>query len=291
MFSCAVVGSRIVGMISLRGMTITDIPLGLKLVRQAGWNQLEADWLRFLGMQPDGCFVAELDGQAVATTVTCTLGPVAWIAMVLVEASVRRQGVATALLRHALDFLDGQGIRSVRLDATAAGRPVYEKLGFTPEYSLSRYDGVVPEGIGLGGSTEAGEGEYEEIVGFDQEATGTPREKMLVRLFGESPNGVRILRRDGRLEGYVSVRKGANAVEIGPCIATTTAGETLLRDALALCGGLRVFVDIPCDNPPAVRVAQQCGLQVQRQFTRMCRGEPVCDRPAFIYASSGPEKG
>ncbi|MGE5296665.1 MAG: GNAT family N-acetyltransferase [Solirubrobacterales bacterium] len=272
-------------------MTIADIPLGVRLTRQAGWNQLEADWLRFLAMQPESCFAGELDGQAAATTVTCILGPVAWIAMVLVDTAARRQGVATALLRHALDFLDGQGVKTVRLDATAAGRPVYEKLGFEAEYLLTRYEGVVPEGVRQAGTPRAAEGEYQEIVAFDREATDTHREKMLTRLFRESPEGVHILRRDGRLEGYVSLRRGANATQIGPCIATPSTGEVLLRGALGLCTGSHVFIDIPCDNIPAVGLAQRYGLQAQRQFTRMRRGEPVHDQPASIYASSGPEKG
>jgi GNAT superfamily N-acetyltransferase len=278
-------------MISTRGMTMDDIPLGLRLTRQAGWNQLEADWLRFLAMQPQGCFVGELDGQGVATTVTCVLGPVAWIAMVLVETTVRRQGIATALLRHALDSLDGQGVRTIRLDATAAGQPVYEKLGFTPEYALTRYEGIAPEGGSQAGIVPASGGEYPEIVVFDQQMTGTPREKMLVRLFAESPQGVRIARRAGRLEGYVSVRRGVNATQIGPCIATSPAGDALLCNALTRCAGLRVFIDVPRDNAPAAELVHRCGLQAQRHFTRMFRGAPICDHPESIFASSGPEKG
>lgn len=278
-------------MISIRGMTTDDIPLGLTLTRQAGWNQLEADWLRFLEMQPDGCFVAELDGRAVATTVTCILGPVAWIAMVLVEASARRQGVATALLRHALDFLDQRAVGTIRLDATAAGQPVYEKLGFAPEYRLTRYQGIAPEGAEPAHAAQGGERDYPDIIAFDSEMTSTPREKMLGRLFRESPQGVRLLRRDGRVEGYVSLRRGVNATQIGPCIATPAAGEPLLCDALSLCAGLPIFIDIPCDNAPAVELAERCGLRAQRQFMRMCRDEPVHDQPASIFASSGPEKG
>ncbi|MCU0914734.1 MAG: GNAT family N-acetyltransferase [Planctomycetes bacterium] len=129
-------------MIAVRSMTVADTPLGLKLARQAGWNQIETDWRRFLALQPDGCFVGELDGASVATTAAFTFGPVAWLAMVLVDIDSRRRGVATALLKHALDFLDRQGVRTVRLDATAAGQPVYEKLGFVPEYPLTRYMGT-----------------------------------------------------------------------------------------------------------------------------------------------------
>jgi GNAT superfamily N-acetyltransferase len=272
-------------------MTADHIPLGLQLVRQAGWNQLEADWRRFLDMQPDGCFVAELDGQAVGTTVTCILGPVAWIAMVLVEMGARRQGVATALLRHALDYLDGQGVRTIRLDATAAGRPVYEKLGFTPEYELTRYEGIAPQMPPPTGVAQAAEGEFAEIIAFDLGITGTPRQKMLTRLFEESPQGVRVVRREDRLEGYVSIRNGANATQIGPCVAAMQAGEALLHDALNHCAGRPTFIDIPCANVPATSIVQSCGLRAQRHFTRMCRGERIDDRPEAIWASSGPEKG
>ena len=65
-------------------MTIDDLRLGLRLTRQAGWNQTESDWLRFIDMEPEGCFVAELNGSSVGTTTTCIFDKVAWIAMVLV---------------------------------------------------------------------------------------------------------------------------------------------------------------------------------------------------------------
>lgn len=278
-------------MITIRAMSEQDIPLGVRLTRQAGWNQLEPDWLRFLAMQPQGCFVAERDGVAVATTVTCALGPVAWIAMVLVERDARRKGIATALLKCALDFLDEQGVKTVRLDATAAGQPVYEKLGFTPEYPLTRYEGIAPQVAAEPRTTAASKDEFAEIIAYDHRITGTPREKMLVRLFEESPQGVHILRRDGQLEGYVSLRRGANATQIGPCIAAVPAGEALLGHALNCCIGQSVFIDIPRDNGPAVAVAEAAGLRPQRDFLRMYRGRRVHDQPQAIWASSGPEKG
>ena len=81
-------------------MTAADLPLGL--CRAAGWNQIEADWRRFLDLQLDGCFVAELDGASVGTTTTCVFGRVAWVAMALVAEAVRGRGVGAALLGAAL---------------------------------------------------------------------------------------------------------------------------------------------------------------------------------------------
>ena len=131
-------------MIHLRLMTLRDVPLGMRLKEQAGWNQIEADWRRCLHLQPDGCFVAERDGVAVGTVTTCVFGPVAWVAMVLVDAAVRGQGIGRTLLDHALTFLDGRGVATVRLDATPLGRPLYVKRGFVEEYTLTRFEGIAP---------------------------------------------------------------------------------------------------------------------------------------------------
>ena len=125
----------------IRPLTAADLPTAMVLKTEAGWNQLEAGWRRFLSMQPDGCFVAELDGEPVGTTVTCIFGDVAWVAMVLVARRARGRGIGTAMMRHALKFLDERGVPTVRLDATPMGQPIYERLGFVPEYTLVRFEG------------------------------------------------------------------------------------------------------------------------------------------------------
>ena len=271
-------------------MTVADIPLGLRLARQAGWNQVEADWQRFLAMQPDGCFVGELDGAAVATTAAFIFGPIAWIAMVLVDVDSRRRGVATTLLKHALDFLDARGVQTIRLDATAAGQPVYEKLGFVPEYGLTRYTGTAA--LSDGGFAPAGDKpQLDDVIALDRWATATPRAKLLTRLLAESPDLTRVLRREGRLEGYITGRRGANATQIGPCIATAQAGPVLLTEALSYCAGRPVFIDVPHDHAAARQIVETRGLTAQRHFLRMCRGTRIRDRVGAIWASSGPEKG
>ena len=90
-------------MLRIRDMTVADIPFGIRLKQQAGWNQVEADWRRLLGLQPDGCFVAELDGVPAGTVTTCRFGPVAWVAMMLVDESLRSRGIGRCLMKHALD--------------------------------------------------------------------------------------------------------------------------------------------------------------------------------------------
>jgi GNAT superfamily N-acetyltransferase len=286
--------------IRLRPMTAADIPLGMRLKEQNGWNQLEADWQRVLYLQPDGCFVAEWNGTPVGTTVVTIFGDVAWIAMVLVDANHRGHGIGTALMKHALDFLDARGVPSVRLDATPLGRPIYEKLGFVAEYELARYEGVLehckppgkhaqvaleplPEGV-------RGAAVLREVLHFDYIMTGARRGLFLSRLFAEYPEYVRVARH-GDVAGYFAARPGSHALLLGPCVADGCAGGTLEWDAAARLGGQRVFMDIPLAETYAIDRAEMRGLKVQRRLLRMCRGKPVRERVGCLWASSGPEKG
>lgn len=280
-------------MLAVRTMTLADLPLGMRLKEQAGWNQTELDWRRMLALEPTGCFVAELDGTPVGTTCACTFGPVAWVAMVLVEQSVRGRGVGKALMRHALDYLDGRGIRSVRLDATPLGQPLYEKLGFVVQFQLARYEGTLrpnnsppPQGV-----MPAGRNDLPALVALDRAATATDRQKLLLRLYDEHPQAVRLSRSAGGIDGFLMARPGARATMLGPCIASPAAGPLLLADAWRRFAGHPVYVDVPLENAAAVRSAEEQGLTVQRGLVRMCRGQPVRERAELLWTSSGPELG
>jgi GNAT superfamily N-acetyltransferase len=272
-------------------MTATDLPLGMHLSTQAGWNQTELDWRRALAMQPAGCFVAEWGGTPVGTTTTAIFGPVAWVAMVLVDEAVRGRGIGTALMRHALDFLDRRRVPTVRLDATPLGRPVYERLGFVEQYTVARYEGTLPPASGAEGGDTAPRVVWSALVALDEAVTGTDRRSLLLRLFAEQPRDVRLVLEDRQLAGFLAARQGRQAVQVGPCIASPQAGPVLFADAWHRHAGKHIFLDVPVPNDPATRLAETSGLVVQRRLTRMCRGVPRREQVEWLWASSGPAKG
>ena len=278
--------------LSIRCMTTDDIDLGMRLKAQAGWNQVPADWERFLDLEPDGCFVGEWEGRSVATTTTCTFGSVGWIGMVLVDESFRHRGIATRLVERALEYLDGRSVTTVRLDATRFGRPVYEQIGFVAEHEFVRFQGVA-RAVSAKLLVESACGDpFEALITLDRLATGTNRARLLERLMIENPATARVIGGPSTLEGYAMLRSGANATQIGPAVAQSPeAGQTLGDWALSQCAGSPVFVDVPDRNRAAREWAQHRGLIEQRRFTRMVRGEPVEEDVALLWASSGPEKG
>lgn len=282
--------------IRIRPMTERDVALGMHLKEQAGWNQVERDWHRFLAMQPDGCFVAEWDGRPVATTVTCIFGQVAWIAMVLVDQAMRGRGIATALMHRAIDYLEQHRVRTIRLDATPLGQPVYERLGFEPEYTLTRYEGVVTHGsqavlAGRVGFRHASMDDLSGILYLDQQVIGADRSKFLTRLFAERPEHAWVGIAGGWVAGYVMARAGNNALQIGPCVADEDVGQDLLARIFRAHVGWRVFLDIPLGHERSLAFARQRGFISQRELVRMVRGRQQSEDKSRLWLSSGPELG
>jgi predicted N-acetyltransferase YhbS len=281
----------------IRRMTADDVPDAMRLAQQAGWNQIEADWRRFLAMQPDGCFVAERQSHCVGTVVTCIFDPVAWIAMLLVDGVQRGQGLGRALIQHALTHLDQQGIPTIRLDATSLGLPLYKKLGFSPQFELARYAGVAArardysQSVGAPATRQIQQADAERIARLDTSATNTDRRRFLERLFAERPDAGRVVEESGDIMGYMAMRSGRCALQLGPCIASMTAGPAILANAATAVAGQPVFIDVPTLNSPAIEFAQSMGLKIERTFVRMCRGRTVCEDLSRLWASSGPELG
>lgn len=284
-------------MIRIRPMTADNLPLALRLKGEAGWNQITEDWRRFLAMQPEGCLVAEVDGVAVGTAIVTMFDGLAWISMVLVDEKFRSRGVGKALMNRAVQTAEELGGRTIRLDATPLGQPLYESLGFAAQYELTRWAGVAGS---LGASSQvssftlrtASPADSAAILALDRSATHTDRRKFLSLLFAEDWSAVRVIDNGNQLVGYFTIRRGSEAIQLGPCIAESDdSGSALLTDALHRYAGSRVYWDAPCSHQAACALASSAGLAPQRKLLRMCRGEEVNDDIQQLWASSGPELG
>src|SRR4030095_14267768 len=113
--------------VEVRLLRVPDIPAALRLTELAQWNQTEQDWRRLLRLEPHGCFCATINGDVVATATTTTYGrELAWIGMGLVAREHRQLRAARPLMHVAFEYLAKVGVSAVKLDATPAGRSLYE---------------------------------------------------------------------------------------------------------------------------------------------------------------------
>ena len=278
----------------IRQMTSEDVATGMRFKTLAGWNQVEGDWQRFLALSPRGCFVAEIGGEPAGTVVTVTFdGVCGWVAMVLVPPERRRQGIGTAMLRHGIAHLQSTGVDTIKLDATPMGRQVYVPLGFRDEYGLERREGV-GKACRWTSVREMRDTDLADVFAFDTPRFGVCREDLLRYLYRDSGGLCGVYRGEGSaVQGFVMVRPGSNAFQIGPLAAVhERAGRSLFCWALDRLAGEPVFFDVPLENPHGTGLAEEFGFSVQRGFTRMFLGkDPYGGSPRQVYATSGPEKG
>src|SRR5438093_4829685 len=197
--------------VSLRRMKEEDLAAADELRRLAGWNQTLEDWHGLLWLEPHGCFVAVQKGHVVGTVTTTTYGQtLAWIGMMLVHPDHRQRGIGTRLMRQALEYLQSRQVHCVKLDATPTGRPVYEKLGFVPEWSLTRWQRLatteIPFSSAAGPSTRPlSDADWDAIEKIDNAIVGASRSRLLHSL-AERSEAVLVWPAHGNITGCGMLR-------------------------------------------------------------------------------------
>lgn len=276
--------------IEIRLLFESDIPSAMRLKEAAGWNQTEADWRRLLSLQPDGCFAAVRDGELVGTTTTTIYGAVAWIGMVLVDPQQRRQGIAAQLMKVALEFLQGK-VENIKLDATALGRPVYEKFGFVVESEVERWTGD------LGSSRPEtriviDQKSIRELLELDRLAFGADRSELIENLIAETCVAPVLLRAaDGALSGYALARAGTRKTYVGPMVVSEPQlAEQLLDQMLSQLPGHEVYIDINRECVEDTSLLSDRGFVKERDLIRMGKG-PTQKTSPLVVAIAGPEVG
>jgi GNAT superfamily N-acetyltransferase len=268
------------------------------LVREARWNQITADWQVFLA---HGRVYALLTpgGRIVATTATLPYsGRFAWISMVLVAGEYRRHGLATQLMRRAMEELAAAGLVPA-LDATPDGRAVYRRLGFTDSWGFARLIRrerptaapafAAPAGVTIRPLTDA---DWPALCTYDAAAFGAERGAVLAGLRGRLPSAELMAERAGRIAGFLLGRDGMLAGHLCPLIADDDAiACALIARALdALDGPL--FIDFADDKSVVRSFLEARGFAAVRPFTRMVYGTAArFDDPVRTFAVVGPEFG
>lgn len=257
----------------IRPMNLNDLDQAFSLSKSEGWNQTEKDWRLLLNNPINTCLVAEHQNRVAGTATALNhANEVAWIGMVLVDKRLRGQGAGKMLLMHIIDKL--KLINSIKLDATPAGQPLYESLGFKEEYvilrminsRLNKFDikesdsePVLPVGENLS-----------EVLNLDRKIFGTDRSYLLETLFHDYPERVYIKRRKKKLDGYIFGRAGIRFNYIGPVSAhSSESAGILISTALKSLINQPVALDISEDKRDLIRWLESIGFVKQRQFYRM----------------------
>lgn len=288
---------------TLRLMTEDDLAAANRLREIAGWNQTQADWRRFLALEPEGCFVACVDGQVCGTVTNLNYeNRVAWIGMILVDPAFRRHGIGKKLLDKGIEYLETKKVETTKLDATPMGHDLYLQRGFVDEYMIERWEGVAP-----GRPTESQDAsqlsnpgglepdELKLVLEKDREVFGADRSALLHSIWQDARTFSAAAYCGNEVLGYILGRKGARATYLGPWVARddlSMMAGSLFDGFLRRVPGAKVFVDVCLENPHARTIVQRAGFKFQRPLTRMYRGtNRHPGKPNLVCGIAGPELG
>jgi GNAT superfamily N-acetyltransferase len=259
--------------ITIRTITEADIDAADAIQAAAYGTGGRAALMRlYLKLQPDGWIIASADGVPAGFAGIVSYGLVAYVGLVSVLPAMQRRGIGQAMMVHLLEWARAHGGPAIVLDASAAGAPIYERLGFVDDEKTLVFvrddcsalpdlsDRVVP----------FERDDIAAVAAFDAPIFGAARTAVFRHLLADLPGRAFVAREPGgQVAGYLF----AQPKTIGPWAARTAAdAERLLGAALRLGfeEGPRVLV--PGSNVGAPRLLMRYGFSPQRTLRHMRLG-------------------
>ncbi|WP_071795201.1 GNAT family N-acetyltransferase [Natronohydrobacter thiooxidans] len=238
--------------------TEAHLPGALALSQAAGWPHRIEDWA--LGLSVSQGVAAVSNGRVVSTGLCSFHGPVATLNMIIVDETMRGQGLGRQVMERIIALA---GDREMRLVATDEGLPLYRKLGFSEAGRIVQLQGLAratpPER-----PVCVGPADIDMLAAMDLAASGMQRQPLLTRIaeMGETlttEGGFALLRPFGR--GHV----------LGPVVAQDAAtARALIAAAASHLAGHFLRIDMPEDQGLAAFV-ETLGLSRSGGGTAMVR--------------------
>jgi GNAT superfamily N-acetyltransferase len=229
--------------VKYRKLARRDLAAAHRLSLEVGWPHRIEDW----------DFVQRLGAGHVATDEGAVVGTVltwkhdarnASLGMMIVDPLMQGRGIGKRLMRLALRDLAG---RSVVLNGTAEGVPLYQKLGFKGFDEVEQHQGiarqvpVVPLGRGerlrpVGASDAAA------VAALATRASGFSRTRVVRRLL-ETGKGI-ALASGNDIVGFAILRRFGRGLAIGPVVAPdATRAKALVSHWVAMQPGKFLRID------------------------------------------------
>ena len=251
----------------IRRMTRAEVDLAIDWAAAEGWNPGLEDAECFYNADPDGFFIAILNGVAAGCISAVRYGPgFGFIGLFLVKPEYRGGRLGIRLGQVAMAHLAG---RNIGLDGVLNKAANYETWGFKFAWKNIRF-------AGSGGGSPNGSAErldkfdYRDVAEYDARMFGAERSAFLPGWLKQQ-NALAVgARVSGRLAGYGVIRKCRSGWKIGPLFADNAGIAADLAGALAArAGGETWYLDVPEPNAEALEIVRARGMKEVFATARM----------------------
>lgn len=260
--------------VGLRRMVAGDLAAACDLSREKGWPHRIEDWeiLFQLGFG----YVAECEGEVIGTAMAWLYGQdAATLGMVIVASHADQTETDRRLMDAVLNEL---GDRTVLLNATDEGLPIYRELGFREIGAVFQHQGAafavpIAELIPEERVRPLGSKDMGTLHTLARKASGMNRDALLNSLV-PGAQGI-VLTRGNEPVGFALFRRFGLGYVVGPTIAPDIGGaKALISHWLGSNSGMFCRLDVP-EASGLSDWLEELGLRRVGSVTSMWRGKPV----------------
>jgi GNAT superfamily N-acetyltransferase len=278
---------------TLRALEAADLKTAVRVFLEAfqvsdpsKTTDVEAFW-QLLHQASIGHFVGASEQGEMLGCGALILYPLsAWIAFMAVLPSRRGRGIGNRIMKRLIKRAEETGVKSLNLDATNLGKPLYAKYGFKHRYPVRLYEIVtpaVPEAC-LRQRVEISDAMPGWCVKTDRDAFGDDRSRLLRLILGRGGKMIII-----RHQGFGILWKD----KIGPVIAESLEAAHAIVHRAAALGAKKIYVPARKDLPQAFLY----GFKEIKPKTsilccdRMALGESLDENIGKVFASFSAAAG
>jgi len=259
--------------LSIRNLALPEMAFLMEVAHKEGWNPGLYDGAAFFQSDPESFFLAEQNGVLVGgISAHRYAADLVYVGNHFVLPPYRKKGIGKELWEYALGLA---GDISAGVSGLPEGRDFYVSYGFRPVTNIIQYSGIMfAEARSSDDIYSVHEMDFRMLLQYDEDIFGFPREAFL-KAWLETPVMESVcLLKEGRIQGWGALRRCRRGWRLGPVFAETYGfAEEIVRHLAMKTYTEWVYMDIPEDNVPAIKLAFALGMTPFGARLKMAKGK------------------
>ncbi|MDW5552115.1 GNAT family N-acetyltransferase [Methanosarcina sp.] len=277
--------------LKIRKMRRDEAEFVTQMEATEGWIPGIHDGEIFYETDPDGFFIAEVEGEPIGCVSAVAYDDsYGFLGLYVVKPEFRNKSVGAKLTEKCLERM---GNRNIGLDAVVENEKKYQDfMNFKSFYRNLRFEGrgggEVPDGL-----IKISDVPFESLLKYDREMFPAPRPVFLEKWIKQPDSYAFATVEAGKLKGYGVIRKCLIGYKIGPLFADDEIkAEKIFQALKASIPDEVVFViDVPEPNERALEITRKYGMDVVFTTIRMYSREEPNINLGKVYGSTTLELG
>jgi GNAT superfamily N-acetyltransferase len=279
-------------MLQVRHMSVKDYGFAVKLANTMDWNMATEDFQFMASLEPEGCFVAFDGAQPVGIATCINFGRVGWFGNLIVKEKCRNKGAGSLLVKHAVDYLQSRGVKTIGLYAYPNLLNFYKRQGFKVDEDFSALSTETLQSIPAQILPQPNTTAVQSIMKFDNVLFGGDRKKLLKSIIYQEGNLCHYVAEDEKVVGYVASTVYEKMAWVGPMMCQegkVDVAASLLKSVLAKLCGKNVYLVLPKKERALMDMLFNFGFKEEFSVSRMFLGPIVAKN--CIYLRESLERG